>query len=97
MIGDARRGPACSGGAVDHRHGAGCLPLLVRALPAAPSGWRWGYGRAPGGWALWLERVGGAGARWHVLGLPPAATVGALAAIVEAFTLGARYPIEGLP
>lgn len=97
MIGDALRGAMCSGGLVDHRHGAGCMPLLVRALPAAPTGWRWGYGRVPGGWALWLERVGGAGARWHVLGLPPAATVGALAGIVEAFTLGARYPLDGLP
>ena len=97
MLGDPRRGALCSGGAVDHRHGAGCLPLLVRALPAAPQGWRWGYGSVPGGWALWLERIAGGGARWHVLGLPPAATVGALAAVVEAFTVGARYRLDGLP
>jgi len=32
-----------------------------------------------------------------VLGLPPAATVGALAGVVEAFTVGARYRLDGLP
>lgn len=97
MAGDVGRVTLCAGGDPGHRHGAGCLPLLVRNLPAAPVGWRWGYGRAGSGWAFWLERVGGGGARWHVFGLPSAPTVGALASIVEAFALGARFPLSGLP
>ena len=97
MIGDASRLPSCSAGDADHRHGERCLPLLVRSLPAAPTGWRWGYGRIGSGWALWLERVGGAGARWHVFGLPAAPTVGALAAVVEAFATGHRARLDGLP
>ena len=97
MASDVARVPLCAGGDPEHRHGAGCLPLLVRGLPAAPSGWRWGYGRSGSGWAFWLERVGGGGARWHVFGLPSAATVGALAAIVEAFAVGHRYGLDGLP
>ena len=97
MIGDAYRLPACSGGDGDHRHGSGCLPLLVRSLPSAPEGWRWGYGRTGSGWGFWLERIGGGGARWMVSGLPSASTVGALASIVEAFALGARFPLSGLP
>lgn len=97
MIGDAYRGPGCSGGDPDHRHTGRCLPLVTRLLPSAPSGWRWNSGRVPGGWSVWLERVGGAGARWHVLGLPPAATVAHLVALCEAFAVGARFPLEGLP
>ena len=97
MIADPYRGSACSGGDPDHRHGGRCLPLVLRALPPAPQGWRWNAGAVSGGWSCWLERVGGAGARWHVLGLPPAATVGALVAVVEAFAVGARYPVDGLP
>ena len=92
---DVYRVPFCSGGAVDHRHGRGCLPLLVRALPSAPSGWRWEYGSVSGGWGIWLSRVGGAGARWYVLGLPAADTVARLAALVDAFAAGARGGFDG--
>ena len=87
--------PMCSGGDVEHRHGRGCLPLLVRALPPAPTGWKWEYGHAGTGWGIWLSRVGGAGARWHVLGLPAASTVGQLVALVESFAAGHRGVIDG--
>ena len=95
MTGDVYRLPLCAGGATDHVHGGGCLPLLVRALPAAPTGWRWAHGRAAGGWGIWLERVGGAGARWHVLGLPVASTVAGLAHAVELFGAGVRLGADG--
>ena len=93
--GDVYRVPLCAGGDVDHRHGRGCLPLLVRALPSAPVGWRWQYGHAGNGYAIWLERVGGAGARWHVLGLPSADTVGCLVQLVDAFLAGHRGALDG--
>lgn len=95
MLGDAYRLPLCAGGDPEHRHRSGCLPLLVRALPSAPSGWRWGYGRTGSGWGFWLERVAGGGARWVVSGLPSASTVGALVPIVEAFASGHRHALYG--
>lgn len=93
----AYRLPICSGGDVDHRHARGCLPLLVRTLPGAPSGWRYGYGSSAGGWSIWLERVGGGGARWHILGLPAASTVAGLVALVEAYVAGYRGGMEHGP
>ena len=92
---DVVRVSLCSGGAVDHRHGRGCLPLLVRALPSAPMGWRWEYGNAGNGWAIWLARVGGGGGRWFVLGLPATNTLGELVVLVDAFAAGHRGVIDG--
>lgn len=92
--GDVYRAPLCAGGDVEHRHGRGCLPLLVRALPSAPTGWRWQYGNG-NGWAIWLERVGGAGARWYVVGLPPVDTAGQLVTLVNAFVAGHRGVLDG--
>lgn len=89
--------PMCSGGDVDHRHGRGCLPLLVRAMPPAPVGWRYGYGTDGGGWSIWLERVAGAGARWHLIGLPVAGSVGHLAGLVEAYAAGYRGALDHGP
>jgi len=98
VVADVYRLTACAGGDPGHRHRAGCLPLLVRLLPAAPSGWRWAHGRAGSGWGFWLERVGGAGSRWHVVGLPSADTVADLVAIVEAFATGYRVGVlDGPP
>lgn len=85
MMGGGWRLPLCAGGALDHRHGERCLEVLVRRLPAAPAGWRWGFGRAGSGWAVWLERIGGAPVRWAVVGLPPGDTAGALAVVLEAY------------
>lgn len=82
------RVPACAGGALDHRHGVACLPVLVALLPLAPVGWRWQYGRNGGGWACWIERVGGAPARWAVTGLPHADTAGHLAVILDGYLAG---------
>lgn len=91
MIGHGvARLPICSGGDTRHRHRVGCLPLLVRHLPPAPVGWRWAFGQLPTGWGVWLERVGGAGARWYVVGLPTVDTVGGLVAVVEAYAAGLR-------
>lgn len=89
--------PACSSGSSDHVHGRACLPLLVRVMPPAPVGWRYGYGHGGGGWSIWLERVGGAGARWHLIGLPAASTVAGLAALVEAYAAGYSGGLEGGP
>ena len=93
----AYRLAACSGGDVEHRHGARCLPLLVRSMPPAPAGWRYGHGRSASGWSIWLERVGGAGARWHILGLPAAMTVAELVGLVEAYAAGYRGGLEDGP
>lgn len=87
----------CAGGDDHHRHGSKCLPLLVRVLPPAPKGWKWGYGRAGAGWGLWLERTARSTTRWYVVGLPTTSTLGQLAAIVEAFVAGHRGKIDGLP
>jgi hypothetical protein len=96
MTTNVYRLPICSGGNVDHRHGRGCFPLLVRALPAAPTGWKWEYGHAGNGWGIWLGRVGGAGGtRWHVLGLPASATLAGLVSLVESFAAGYRGVIDG--
>lgn len=93
----AARLPLCSGSDVDHRHGRGCLPLLVRSMPPAPDGWRYGYGSGSGGWAIWLERVGAAGGRWYIIGLPGASTVGGLVALVDAYVAGYRGQLDRAP
>lgn len=90
---DVYRLPACSGGDASHRHGSGCLPIIVRLLPAPPSGWRWAHGRSGAGWGFWVERIGGAGSRWAVIGLPNADTLAELVAIVEAFASGYRVGV----
>lgn len=95
MMSNVYRLPICADGDTEHRHGAGCMARLVRALPAAPAGWRWAHGRAASGWSIWLERVGGAGARWHVLGLPVSPTVAGLAHAVEVFGAGVRLGADG--
>lgn len=97
MTAGAFRLSACSGGDVDHRHGRGCLPLLVRDMPEAPTGWRYHYGATGGGWSIWLERVGGAGARWHIIGLPAGTSIGHLVALVEAYTAGYRGGLDNGP
>ena len=94
----AYRLPICSDGDVDHKHTRGCLPKLVRTLPDAPTGWKYGYGSSAGGWSIWLERVsGGAGARWHILGLPAASTVAGLVGLVEEYVAGYRGGMEHGP
>lgn len=93
----AVRLPMCAGGDVEHRHGRGCLPLLVRAMPPAPVGWRYGFGTDGGSWSIWLERVGGAGARWHLIGLPPGNSAGHLAGLVEAYAAGYRGGLDNGP
>ena len=74
----------CAEGDVEHKHGRGCLPTLVILMPPPPEGLKYGYGATGGGWSIWIERVGSTGARWHLLGLPAASSVGHLAALVEA-------------
>jgi len=93
--GDVYRVPICANGDVEHKHSRSCLPTLKKALPEAPAGWKWNYGHAGLGYALWLERVEGFGARWHVLGLPSATTLGGLAVLVDAFIAGFRGPLDG--
>lgn len=90
VIGDGvARLPICAGGDSRHRHGAGCLPVIVRRLPAAPDGWRWGYGATrSAGFGVWLERIGGERSPWHVVGLPTCSTVAGLVAVVEAYASG---------
>lgn len=87
----------CAEGDLEHKHGRGCLPKLVKLMPPPPEGWKYGYGATGGGWSIWLERVGGTGARWHLLGLPAASSVGHLAALVEAYTSGYRGGLEKGP
>jgi hypothetical protein len=71
-----------------HRCGAGCLPIVARALPTVP-GWRWRYGSvARVGWSFWLERVGGGGGRWFVLDDPAAETARGLVAVIHAYAQG---------
>jgi hypothetical protein len=74
-----------------HRHSRSCVALLVRQLPSAPVGWRWSYGREGKGWAVWLERIGGAPAYWYVVGLPVATSASDLVAVLWAYVQGYRH------
>lgn len=71
----------------NHKHSARCLPIVARGLPKV-DGYRWRYGRTAGGWSVWLERVGGARARWCVLDMPTAPTARELVAIIHAYAAG---------
>lgn len=73
---------------LEHRHRAGCLPIVARGLPSAPVGWRWEYGAVtPGAWCIWLSRVGGSG-RWWVAGIEPVKTAADLVRVVHALAVG---------
>jgi hypothetical protein len=71
-----------------HRCGAGCLPIVARALPLVP-GFCWRYGSvARVGWSFWLEKIGGGGGRWFVCDDPAAATARELVAVIHAYAAG---------
>jgi len=77
-----------------HRCGSRCLPIVARGLPVV-AGWRWRYGSTSRGcWSLWLEKIGGSGARWFVLDMPTAETARELVAVVHAYAVGSRGAIE---
>ena len=85
----------CSGlDPLGHRCGAGCLPIVARGLPVVP-GFRWRYGSISSGcWSLWIERIGGGGGRWFVLGRPAALSARELVAVIHAYAVGSRGLIE---
>lgn len=76
---------------VDHRHTRSCIGRVMRELPTAPDGWRWQYGRDGRHWALWLEKVGAAPARWYVVGLPVASSASDLVSVVWSYVQGSRH------
>lgn len=79
---------------LSHRCGSGCLPIVARGLSPV-SGFRWRYGStASGCWSLWLEKIGGGGVRWFVVGFPAAGSARELVAVIHAYAQGARGLIE---
>lgn len=76
---------------LSHKHSRRCVVRVMRELPTAPHGWRWVFGHHGKQWALWLERVGGGPARWHVVGLPVASSASGLVAVIWSYCQGNRH------
>lgn len=92
----------CDDGALWHRHSQKCLDLLGSRLPVPPAGWQWNWGRVGNGYGVWLQvdkveelehmNLVLVDRSWHLFGYGSMKSVGDLAHLMHAVTVGATLP-----